>query len=124
GSQPGRPAPTGFGCNSTPIPTSDPRYAKYFGCGVINVSNAVLPLLSNNSPIATDDTATTAEDTPGSVAGLANDTDPNNDTLTVTGATDPPHGTAAVQGDGTILYTPDANYNGADSVSHTLNDRK
>jgi subtilisin family serine protease len=115
-------ATTGFGVNSTPIPTSDPRYAKYFGCGVINVSNAVLPLLNANSPTATDDTATTAEDTSVGVAVLANDTDPNNDTLTVTGATDPPHGTAAVQGDGTVLYTPDANYNGADAFSYTIND--
>jgi len=115
-------ATTGFGVNSTPIPTSDPRYAKYFGCGVINVSNAVLPLLSNNSPVATDDSATTAEDTPVSVPVLANDSDPNNDPLTVTGATDPPHGSAAVQGDGTVLYTPDANYNGADSFSYTIND--
>jgi subtilisin family serine protease len=115
-------ATTGFGVNSTPIPTSDPRYAKYFGCGVINVSNAVLPLLSTNSPVATDDTATTAEDTPASVPVLANDTDPNSDPLTVTVATDPPHGTAAVQGDGTVLYTPDANYNGPDSFSYTVSD--
>ena len=89
---------------------------------MINVSNAVLPLLSADSPVATDDTATTAEDAPVSVTVLANDTDPNNDPLTVTGATDPPHGTAAVQGDGTVLYTPDANYNGSDSFTYTVSD--
>ena len=72
--------------------------------------------------LRTDDTATTAEDTPVSVTVLANDTDPNNDPLTVTGATDPPHGTAAVQGDGTVLYTPDANYNGSDSFTYTVSD--
>ena len=115
-------ATVGFGVNSTPIPTSDPRYAKYFGCGVINVSAAVLPLLSADSPVATDDTATTAEDTPVSIPVLANDTDPNNDPLTVSGVTDPPHGTASVQGDGSVLYTPDANYNGADSFSYAVSD--
>jgi subtilisin family serine protease len=113
---------TGFGVNSTPIPTSDPRYAKYFGCGVINASGAVLPLLSADSPVATDDTATTAEDTPVAVPVLANDTDPNGDTLTVTGATDPPHGTATVQVDGTVLYAPDANYNGPDTFGYTVGD--
>jgi VCBS repeat-containing protein len=115
-------ATVGFGVNSTPIPTSDPRYAKYFGCGVINVSAAVLPLLSADAPVANDDTATTAEDTPFAVPVLANDTDPNGDTLVVTGASDPPHGTAAVQGNGTVLYTPDANYNGADSFTYTISD--
>jgi subtilisin family serine protease len=115
-------ATTGFGVNSTPIPTSDPRYPKYFGCGVINASGAVLPLLSNNSPVATDDTATTAEDTPVTVAVLANDTDPNGDTLSTTAASDPPHGTAAVQPDNTVLYTPDPNYNGPDSFTYTVND--
>ena len=115
-------ATTGFGVNSTPIPTSDPRYAKYFGCGVINVSAAVLPLLSADAPVATDDTATTAEDTATSVAVLANDTDPNGDPLTVSGVTDPPHGTAVVQVGNTVLYTPDPNYNGADSFSYTVSD--
>jgi subtilisin family serine protease len=115
-------ATVGFGVNSTPIPTSDPRYANYFGCGVINVSAAVLPLLSADAPVATDDTATTAEDTPVSVPVLANDTDPNSDPLTVTSATDPLHGTTAVQGDGTVLYTPDPDYNGSDSFSYTISD--
>jgi subtilisin family serine protease len=115
-------ATVGFGVNSTPIPTSDPRYAKYFGCGVINVSAAVLPLLSADAPSATDDTATTAEDTAVSVPVLANDSDPNSDPLTVSAVTDPPHGTAAVQVDNTVLYTPDPNYNGADSFSYTVSD--
>ena len=115
-------ATTGFGVNSTPIPTSDPRYANYFGCGVINVSAAVLPLLSADAPSATDDTAMTAEDTAVSVPVLANDTDPNSDPLTVSAVSDPPHGTAAVQVNSTVLYTPDPNYNGADSFTYTVSD--
>src|SRR4029079_19826760 len=71
---------------------------------------------------APDDTATPAEDTAVSVPVLANDSDPNSDPLTVSAVTDPPHGTAAVQVDNTVLYTPDPNYNGADSFSYTVSD--
>src|SRR4029079_10731100 len=45
---------TGFG-GGTPIPPSDPRYAKYFGCGVVNAQDAVLGLTPppvNHPPVA------------------------------------------------------------------------
>ena len=34
----------------------------------------------------------------------------------------PAHGTAAINADGTITYTPAANYNGADSFTYTISD--
>ena len=37
-------------------------------------------------------------------------------------ATAPAHGTATVNADGTITYTPAANYHGADSFSYTIGD--
>ena len=76
----------------------------------------------NDGPVAVDDAATTAEDTAVSIAVLANDTDLDGDTLSVTSVTAPAHGTAAVNPDGTITYTPAANYNGADSFSYTVGD--
>jgi subtilisin family serine protease len=115
-------ANTAFGVNTTPIPKTDARYAKYFGCGILNADGAVLPLITNDSPVAVDDTATTAEDTPVSVDVVANDTDPNGDTLAASAVTDPPHGTAAVQFDGSVLYTPDADYNGPDAFGYTVDD--
>ena len=45
----------------------------------------------------------------------ANDSDVDGDALSVTSVGTPAHGTAVLQGDGTILYTPEANYNGGDS---------
>ena len=72
--------------------------------------------------MAVDDAATTAEDTAVSVAVLTNDTDLDGDTLTVSAVTAPAHGTATVNADGTITYTPAANYNGADSFSYTIGD--
>ena len=53
---------------------------------------------------------------------LANDTDLDGDTADGEPVTAPAHGTAAVNPDGTITYTPAANYNGADSFSYTIGD--
>ncbi len=77
---------------------------------------------TNDGPVAVADAATTAEDTAVSIAVLTNDSDLDGDTLTVSAATTPAHGTAAVNPDGTITYTPAANYNGADSFSYTVGD--
>ena len=76
----------------------------------------------NDGPVAVNDAVTTAEDTAVSVAVLANDTDLDGDSVTVTAVSAPAHGTAAVNADGTITYTPAANYNGADSFSYTIGD--
>ena len=69
-----------------------------------------------------NDAATTAEDTAVSIAVLANDTDPDGDPLTVTGVGTPAHGSAVVNANGTITYTPAANYTGADSFTYTISD--
>ena len=76
----------------------------------------------NHSPSASDDTTTTAEDTAKVIYVLANDTDPDGDALTVDSASDPAHGSTAVNADGTITYTPDADYNGPDSFGYTVSD--
>jgi large repetitive protein len=106
---------------------TDPKYPKYYGCGIVNARKALIetpppPPIANGAPVATDDAATTTEDTPTDVAVLANDTDPNGDTLAVTAATDPAHGTTAIQPNGTVRYTPDANYAGADTFDYTVGD--
>jgi VCBS repeat-containing protein len=46
---------------------------------------------------------------------LANDTDADGDTLTAQKVSDPAHGVLVLNADGTFVYTPAANYNGADS---------
>ena len=78
----------------------------------------------NQPPSAVDDTLTVNEDSPASVLNVrANDTDPNLDTLTIVGISDPPHGVAAITGGGTaVSYTPDPNYNGPDSFTYTISD--
>ena len=87
--------------------------------GTVNIT--VTPP-ANIPPVANTDTVTTPEDTAAVVAVLANDTDANNDTLTITGVGTAAHGTVANNGNGTVTYTPSANYNGADSFTYSISD--
>jgi len=69
----------------------------------------------------------TNEDTPltfDADALTVNDSDVDGDILTVTGvlATANTHGTVVLNGDGTITYTPDSNYNGAVEFDYTVSD--
>ncbi|WP_298686082.1 Ig-like domain-containing protein, partial [uncultured Sphingomonas sp.] len=77
--------------------------------------------VTNPAPVAVDDSATTLEDTSVAIAVLANDHDPDGDTLTVTGAT-ALHGSVVVNADQTLGYTPDALYSGADTISYAITD--
>ncbi len=76
----------------------------------------------SDAPQANDDLATTPEDTAAIVPVLANDTDPDGDTLTVASVTQPSHGTAALEGTSAVRYTPAANYHGSDSFIYTVSD--
>jgi len=77
----------------------------------------------NDSPIAANDIATTNEDTAlAAIPVLSNDTDPDSDTLSISDFTQPTHGTAGSNGDGTLTYTPGINYNGTDSFTYTVSD--
>jgi hypothetical protein len=53
---------------------------------------------------------------------VANDSDPDGDPLTVTGVSDPPHGTATDNGNGSITYKPDNGFLGDDSFTYTIAD--
>ena len=76
----------------------------------------------NDSPVADDDEATTAEDTPMDVAVLENDTDADGGTLTVTDFTQPEQGTVSANADGTLEYAPNADFHGSDSFTYTISD--
>ena len=77
---------------------------------------------ANQAPVAVADTATTVEDVPVTIAVLSNDSDPDNDPLTVSGVSAPAHGVASINPDNTITYSPAADYNGLDSFSYTVGD--
>jgi hypothetical protein len=72
------------------------------------------------APSANDDAATTTENVAVTVNVLANDSDPNNQTLTVTSITQPANGTASNNGDGTVTYSPNLSFVGNDSFTYTI----
>jgi hypothetical protein len=75
----------------------------------------------NRAPNAVDDVAATPEDTPVTIAPLANDTDPDGDAITLVGSTPPAHGSVAV-GEAGLTYTPATDWWGTDSFSYTVSD--
>ena len=76
----------------------------------------------NNPPVAVNDTATTAAGTAVNIAVLANDSDPENNPLTVTGVSNFVGGTATVNGNNTVTYTPTAGFSGAGGFTYTITD--
>ncbi len=75
----------------------------------------------NNAPIAEDDAVSVDEDNSISINVLANDIDPDRDSLTISNVSDPANGTATIVG-GQILYTPDPDFNGTDTITYTVTD--
>jgi hypothetical protein len=80
----------------------------------------------NNAPVAVDDSYTTAQDTQLTVLAaegvLANDTDADGDTLSLTQSFGPLHGAAIVAPDGSFIYTPTAGYSGSDYLTYSVSD--
>lgn len=77
----------------------------------------------NDAPTAAPDTATTDEDTPITLQVLANDRDADGQALRISrvATTADTHGTVSIVGD-TLLFQPDANFNGASTWSYTASD--
>ncbi len=76
----------------------------------------------NDAPVATDDAATTPEDTLVTIAVLANDSDADGDALIVVSVGQAVHGTVVINPDGTLTYTPALNYFGVDGFSYAATD--
>lgn len=76
----------------------------------------------NGAPSAADDVATVDyESSANLIDVLANDSDPDNDTLIITAVSTPAHGSVEITAGG-ISYTPMAGYSGADSFTYTISD--
>lgn len=77
----------------------------------------------NNGPVANDDSVTTTEQAEVVINVLANDSDPDGDELTVTSIdSGPANGTAVINADGSISYTPNAGFIGTDTFDYTITD--
>ncbi len=80
----------------------------------------------NLGPVATDDLVATNEDTAIIIRAsdlLGNDFDPDaGDILAIVSLTQPGRGILVDNGDGTLTYLPDENFNGSDSFTYSISD--
>lgn len=79
----------------------------------------------NTAPTSQDDTFTMVEGQVLTVAApgvLANDSDPDGDAMTAVLAAAPSNGTLALNGNGSFIYTPNANFSGSDSFTYHASD--
>jgi Bacterial Ig domain len=78
--------------------------------------------VGDTAPVGQDDPVSTNEDTPVVINVLANDSDANGDAIKVVSTTQPSNGSVVINPNGTLTYTPNANFHGADSFTYTVGD--
>jgi len=76
----------------------------------------------STAPDAVNDSESTDFNAPVSIDVLGNDTDPENDTLTVTSFTQGTNGTVTEGANGELVYTPNDGFSGPDSFTYTISD--
>jgi len=80
----------------------------------------------NQPPVANPDSATTAQNTAVTIAAstlLANDTDANGDSLSLTGVSNAVNGSVTFS-NGNVIFTPSANFTGNASFDYSISDGK
>ena len=103
------------------------------GNGGVSVATVQVTVAAvNDTPVADDDSASTAEDTPVNLAILGNDTDPDGDGLSVvsidgvSASTGIPvavaDGSLTLRADGSVDFDPAPNFNGTTSFNYTIGD--
>ena len=115
------PTPTATGEDTFCYEITDNQGLKDTACVVIDI----IPTLTveNNPPVAVDDNVQTPLNTPVKIVVKANDSDPEGQPLGQPAKiTEPTHGTAIVNGDGTITYTPNTGFTGTDTFKYSICD--
>jgi VCBS repeat-containing protein len=91
--------------------------------GTTSVTQAFTLTAVNTVPVAGNSTITLAEDGAAQVDLRTTSSDADGDTLSVTLASLPAHGSLTLNPDGvTYTYTPNANFNGTDSFTYRVSD--
>jgi len=86
------------------------------------VSISVTPV--NDPPTAKDDSTTTHEDMPVTIDVLANDTELDDELLKISNVTQGAHGSVTIDANGTLTYTPRAEFHGSDEFTYTVSDEE
>jgi hypothetical protein len=103
---------------------SHKRTVDYYRVTTQTVTTSTARAFVNRSPVANNDSYTVQTGIPMSMAVLANDSDPDNDALTITSVAQPALGKVTISGS-SVVYTPNsASLNGMDSFSYTVSDGK
>jgi VCBS repeat-containing protein len=95
------------------------------GTATSTAVTVTITVIANRPPVATDDTVSTPRNTPLTINVLANDSDPDGNLLpaTVTIVTPPNKGgTATVNPDGTVSYSPRLNFRGTENFTYQIRD--
>jgi hypothetical protein len=79
-------------------------------------------VFTNHPPVPGNDSVVTEHDTAITIPVLANDSDPDGDTLTATAVTQPPSGTVVINGGTTVTYTPPTGFTGTVAFTYTVRD--
>jgi len=108
------PNPSEFGTDTFTYTVSDSLGLTDVGTVTINIS------ATNDRPTAVDDAGAGDEDTDITVDVLANDTDPDGDTLSIQIVSATNGSASGVTGD--LVFTPDADFNGTAVVQYVAND--
>ena len=98
------------------------RRARRRGDGSPDVTTTFGVEGANASPLAVDDADTTYEDAAVDVDVLTNDDDTDGDELEITAVTQPAAGTATLNADGTIRFTPAPDFFGLATFTYTVSD--
>ncbi len=96
-------------------------YAVSDGQGGIAAATSFVEILANTAPQAAADTASTNDRTPIVIAVLANDSDIDNDVLSVVSAS-AQRGTVVVVDGQTLRYTPQSGFAGTDTLTYQISD--
>jgi Ca2+-binding RTX toxin-like protein len=81
---------------------------------------------TNQPPVANPDSATTAQNTAVTLEAstlLANDTDADGDSLSLTGVSNPVNGSVTIS-NGNVIFTPSTNFTGNASFDYSISDEK
>jgi hypothetical protein len=105
---------------STPIFPTNTSHASNYWVDIVFAATAVLPPVAHN-----DSGFVTAMNAPLAIqtsALLANDTDPNNLLLSVTGVSNSSNGAVALTNASTVTFTPTTGYTGPAGFTYTIQD--
>jgi len=91
-------------------------------CDTVVYIIEVLPESDNQPPVAVNDTVMTFVNTPITIPVIINDDEPDGDIVSIEIIDDPVNGTAVINQEGEIVYTPNEDFIGIDSLQYLICD--